>query len=126
MPALLKESAYGLGATTWEVVSSIVLPYTKAGVIGGIMLGLGRAIGETMIVALAAGAGSKLTFNPFQGAETMTGHIVRISGGDISYQSIDYDSLFSIALLLFFMITASSFFGTILAGVVLLLLFGLM
>src|SRR5690606_40480837 len=47
-PALLKESAYGLGATTWEVVSKVVLPYTKAGVIGGIMLGLGRALGETM------------------------------------------------------------------------------
>ena len=54
-PPLLKESAYGLGATTWEVVSTIVLPYTKAGVIGGIMLGLGRALGETMAVTFVIG-----------------------------------------------------------------------
>jgi phosphate transport system permease protein len=54
-PPMLKESAYGLGATTWEVVSTIVLPYTKAGVIGGIMLGLGRALGETMAVTFVIG-----------------------------------------------------------------------
>src|SRR5947207_2814901 len=52
VPALLKESAYGLGATTWEVMWKVVLPYTKVGVIGGIMLGLGRALGETMAVTL--------------------------------------------------------------------------
>jgi phosphate transport system permease protein len=56
-----------------------------------------------MIVALAAGAGPNFTLNPFKPAETMTGHIVRISGGDISYASIDYNSLFAIALVLFFM-----------------------
>jgi phosphate transport system permease protein len=54
-----------------------------------------------MIVAIAAGAGPAFTFNPFKGAETMTGHIVRISGGDLSYNSIDYNSLFAIGLLLF-------------------------
>ncbi|MDB5732712.1 MAG: phosphate transporter, inner rane subunit PstC, partial [Variovorax sp.] len=54
-PALLKESAYGLGSTTWEVVSKVVLPYTKSGVIGGIMLGLGRALGETMAVTFVIG-----------------------------------------------------------------------
>lgn len=55
-----------------------------------------------MIVALAAGAGPNFTFNPFEAAETMTGHIVRISGGDISYDSIDYNSIFAIGLVLFF------------------------
>ena len=54
-----------------------------------------------MIVALAAGAGPNFTLNPFEGAETMTGHIVRISGGDLSYDSIDYNSIFAIGLLLF-------------------------
>jgi phosphate transport system permease protein len=54
-PALLKESAYGLGATTWEVVWQVVLPYTKTGVLGGIMLGLGRALGETMAVTFVIG-----------------------------------------------------------------------
>ena len=54
-----------------------------------------------MVVAIAAGAGPKFTFNPFESAETMTGHIVRISGGDLSYDSIDYNSIFAIGLLLF-------------------------
>jgi phosphate transport system permease protein len=54
-PAMLKESAYGVGATTWEVVRNVVLPYTKVGVIGGIMLGLGRALGETMAVTFVIG-----------------------------------------------------------------------
>jgi len=54
-----------------------------------------------MIVAVAAGAGPKFTLNPFQGAETITGHIVRISGGDLSYDSIDYNSIFALGLLLF-------------------------
>ena len=59
-PPLLKESAYGLGSTTWEVVSKVVLPYTKAGVIGGIMLGLGRALGETMAVTFVIGNTNQL------------------------------------------------------------------
>ncbi|MBC7726452.1 MAG: phosphate ABC transporter permease subunit PstC, partial [Microbacteriaceae bacterium] len=54
-PPMLKESAYGLGATTWEVVYRVVLPYTKAGVVGGVMLGLGRALGETMAVTFVIG-----------------------------------------------------------------------
>jgi phosphate transport system permease protein len=60
VPALLKESAYGLGATTWEVVWRIVLPYTRAGVVGGIMLGLGRALGETMAITFVIGNTQRL------------------------------------------------------------------
>jgi phosphate transport system permease protein len=62
---------------------------------------ISRAIGETMIVAIAAGAGHNFTINPFVAAETMTGHIVRISGGDLSYDSIDYNSVFAIGMMLF-------------------------
>jgi phosphate transport system permease protein len=61
VPPLLKESAYGLGSTTWEVVWRVVLPYTKVGVIGGIMLGLGRALGETMAVTFLIGNAHQLT-----------------------------------------------------------------
>jgi phosphate transport system permease protein len=60
-PVMLKESAYGLGSTTWEVVFKVVLPYTKAGVIGGIMLGLGRALGETMAVTFVIGNFNQLS-----------------------------------------------------------------
>ncbi len=72
-PPLLKESAYGLGATTWEVVSKVVLPYTKTGVIGGIMLGLGRAIGETMAVTFVIGNFNQLdSVSLFQAANSIT------------------------------------------------------
>lgn len=72
-PTLLKESAYGLGSTTWEVVSRVVLPYTKAGVIGGIMLGLGRALGETMAVTFVIGNMNQLaSLSLFEPASSIT------------------------------------------------------
>jgi phosphate transport system permease protein len=72
-PPLLKESAYGLGATTWEVVYKVVLPFTKTGVIGGIMLGLGRAIGETMAVTFVIGNFNQLdSLSLFQAANSIT------------------------------------------------------
>jgi phosphate transport system permease protein len=66
VPTLLKESAYGLGSTTWEVVRYVVLPYTKTGVVGGIMLGLGRALGETMAVTFVIGNSSRFAPGLFQ------------------------------------------------------------
>jgi phosphate transport system permease protein len=101
VPRSLREAAYGLGATRMEVAVKIVVPSAISGITAAFLVGLSRAVGETMIVAIAAGAGPNLTFNPFKAAETMTGHIVRISGGDLSYNSIDYNSLFAIGLLLF-------------------------
>jgi phosphate transport system permease protein len=72
-PALLKESAYGLGSTTWEVVSKVVLPYTKTGVMGGIMLGLGRALGETMAVTFVIGNMNQLSSpSLFEAANSIT------------------------------------------------------
>jgi len=103
VPSSLREAAYGLGATRLETAIKVVVPAAISGISAAIIVGLSRAIGETMIVAVAAGAGPNFTFNPFQSAETMTGHIVRISGGDLSYDSIDYNSIFAIGLMLFFM-----------------------
>jgi phosphate transport system permease protein len=72
-PPLLKESAYGLGSTTWEVVSKVVLPYTKTGVVGGIMLGLDRALGETMAVTFVIGNMNQLdSLSLFQAANSIT------------------------------------------------------
>ena len=101
VPRSLREAAYGLGATKLETALVVVLPAALSGLAAAFIVGLSRAIGETMIVALAAGAGPNFTLNPFKGAETMTGHIVRMSGGDLSYDSIDYNSLFAIGLFLF-------------------------
>jgi phosphate transport system permease protein len=103
VPRALREAAYGMGATKWETAIKIVVPAALSGIAAAFILAISRAIGETMIVAIAAGAGPNFTLNPFEAAETMTGHIVRISGGDISYDSIDYNSIFAIGLMLFLM-----------------------
>lgn len=101
VPRSLREGAYGLGATRLEVATRIVLPAALSGIVAAFIVGISRAIGETMIVAVAAGGRPFFTFNPFKAAETMTGHIARISGGDISYGSIDYTSVYAIGLTLF-------------------------
>lgn len=101
VPNSLRQAAYGLGATKLETSLRIIVPAALSGIAAAFVVAISRAIGETMIVAIAAGAGPKFTINPFESAETMTGHIVRISGGDLSYDSIDYNSIFAIGLLLF-------------------------
>jgi phosphate transport system permease protein len=103
VPNSLRQGAYALGATKLETAVRVVVPAAISGIMAAFIVAISRAIGETMIVALAAGAGPNFTLNPFKAAETMTGHIVRISGGDISYDSIDYNSIFAIGLVLFFM-----------------------
>ncbi len=115
VPHALREASYGMGATRLETALRIVTPAAVSGIAAAFIVGMSRAVGETMVVAIAAGAGPRnfvswpealrgLNFlNPFKAAETMTGHIVRISGGDLSYASIDYDSIFAIAFMLFVM-----------------------
>ena len=102
VPRSLREASYGLGATKLETAIKVVVPAAISGIVAAFIVSISRAIGETMIVAIAAGAGPNFTLNPFRPAETMTGHIVRISGGDLSYDSIDYNSIFAIGLFLFF------------------------
>jgi phosphate transport system permease protein len=110
VPRSLREASLGLGATRYETTIRVLVPGALSGITAAIILAASRAFGETMIVALAAGAGPMspldsfpfLNLNPFLGAETITGHIARISGGDISYHSVQYNSLFSLALILFF------------------------
>ncbi|OGO21810.1 MAG: phosphate ABC transporter permease subunit PstC [Chloroflexi bacterium RBG_16_51_16] len=111
VPRSLREAAYGMGATRLETALQVVLPAALSGISAAIIVGISRAVGETMIVAVAAGAGPNFTFNPFKGAETITGHIVRISGGDLSYDSVDYNSIFFLGLLLFFITLALNIFS---------------
>ncbi|WP_345062480.1 phosphate ABC transporter permease PstC [Acidovorax lacteus] len=100
-PALLKESAYGLGATTWEVVWKVVLPYTKTGVLGGIMLGLGRALGETMAVTFVIGNMNQLdSLSLFEAANSITSALANefAEAGEGLHQA----SLIYLGLVLFF------------------------
>jgi len=101
VPRSLREAAYGLGATRLETALQVVVPAALSGIIAAFIIAVSRAVGETMIVAIAAGSGPNFTFNPFDSAETMTGYIARISGGDVSYDTPDYNSIFAIGLLLF-------------------------
>jgi phosphate transport system permease protein len=103
VPRSLREAAYGLGATRLEASTRVIVPAALSGIAAATIVAMSRAVGETMVVAIAAGAGPNFTFNPFEAAETMTGHIVRISGGDLSYDTIDYSSIFAIGLVLFLM-----------------------
>ncbi len=100
-PVLLKESAYGLGSTTWEVVYKVVLPYTKSGVMGGIMLGLGRALGETMAVTFVIGNFNQLdSLSLFQAANSITSALANefAEAGEGLHQA----SLIYLGLVLFF------------------------
>jgi len=101
VPKELRLAAYALGGTKIETTFKVVIPAALSGLSATFLLAFSRAIGETMVVALAAGAGPKLTANPFKAAETITGYIVRISGGDVSYNSVDYNSIFALGLVLF-------------------------
>lgn len=111
VPRALREASYGLGATRLETTVRVVLPAAISGIMAAFILAVSRAVGETMIVAIAAGSGPNFTFNVFEGAETMTGHIARISGGDLSYNTIDYNSIFAIGLMLFMMTLVLNIFS---------------
>jgi phosphate transport system permease protein len=100
-PPMLKESAYGLGSTTWEVVSRVVLPYTKTGVVGAIMLGLGRALGETMAITFVIGNFNQLdSLSLFQAANSITSALANefAEAGEGLHQA----SLIYLGLILFF------------------------
>ncbi|MEN8238165.1 MAG: phosphate ABC transporter permease subunit PstC [Actinomycetota bacterium] len=114
VPDSLRQAAYGLGASKLEVSLKIVVPAALSGIAAGIVIAMSRAIGETMVVTLAAGASPRnfglgadplfgYILNPFQGAQTMTGYIAITASGDISYDTIDYNSIFAIGLTLFVM-----------------------
>ncbi len=100
-PPMLKESAYGLGSTTWEVVYKIVLPYTKAGVVGGIMLGLGRALGETMAVTFVIGNMNQLdSLSLFEAANSITSALANEFAE--AAEGLHQASLIYLGLVLFF------------------------
>jgi phosphate transport system permease protein len=99
VPPILKESAYGIGCTTWEVVTKIVLPYTKTGVVGGVMLGLGRALGETMAVTFVIGNAHKLSPSLFSPGNSIASTLANEFGE--AEPGLHYASLFALALALF-------------------------
>ena len=103
VPKSLREAAYALGLTKLEVVFGVVIPASISGIISSFILAISRAVGETMIVALAAGSTPKFTLNPLESIQTMTGFIVQVSQGDIAKGTIESQTLYAVAMLLFIM-----------------------
>ncbi len=99
VPAVLKESAYGLGCTRWEVVRKIVMPYTKTGVVGGVMLGLGRALGETMAVTFVIGNANKLSWSLFSAGNSISSTLANEFAEAQSPMHVA--SLFALGLIMF-------------------------
>ncbi|MBA2595880.1 MAG: phosphate ABC transporter permease subunit PstC [Chloroflexia bacterium] len=106
VPRALREGGYALGATKLEVSWQIVVPAAISGIIASFILAMSRAVGETMIVALAAGSKAQLTGNPLEPMQTMTGFIVQAFSGDMVVGTPPYLSLFAVGLLLFFITLA--------------------
>lgn len=103
VPKALRDAGYGLGATKFEVATQIVVPAALSGIAASFILAVSRAVGETMIVAIAAGQRPVLTFDPRQPIQTMTAYIVQVSLGDTPAGSLAYKTIFAVAFLLFLM-----------------------
>jgi phosphate transport system permease protein len=114
VPDSLRQAAYALGASKLEVSTRVVVPAALSGIAAGFVVAMSRAVGETMVVTLAAGASPRnftlgedslfsYILNPFQGAQAMTGYVAITANGDLGYNTIDYNSIFAIGLTLFFM-----------------------
>lgn len=103
VPRELREAAYGVGANRFEVSTRIVFPAALSGIIASYVLAISRAVGETMAVTIAAGATPNLTANPLDSIQTMTAYIVNVSLGDTPQGTIEFKTIFVVALTLFFM-----------------------
>ncbi|MBK9254260.1 MAG: phosphate ABC transporter permease subunit PstC [Saprospiraceae bacterium] len=101
VPKPLRDGSYGLGATRFQTAFKVLVPAASSGIIVSVILAISRAIGETMIVAIAAGQQPNLTFNPLEAMETITAYIVQVSLGDVPHGSVAYKTIFATALFLF-------------------------
>ena len=102
VPSTLREASFGLGSTKYETVIKVVIPAAISGIISSFILGISRAIGETMIVAMAAGAKTVLNFNPLGQIQTMTGYMVSKTFVEVVVGSLEYQTVFVVGLILFF------------------------
>jgi len=101
LPKSLREASYGMGATRFQTAFRVAVPAASSGIIVSIILAIARAIGETMVVAIAAGQQPVLTLDPREGVETITAYIVQVSLGDVPHGSIEYKTIFAAGITLF-------------------------
>jgi phosphate transport system permease protein len=101
VPNAMREGALALGSTKLEATFRVIIPYALSGIVASVVLAISRALGETMIVTIAAGATPKLTLNPLESVQTMTSYIVQVSMGDAPYGGIEHLSIFTVGITLF-------------------------
>ena len=111
VPNSLRNGAYALGATRLEVSLRVVAPAALSGIVASFIIAISRAIGETMLVTIAAGATPNLTLNPLESIQTMTAFIVQLSLGETPHGSLEYNTIFAVGLLLFLMTLAMNLLG---------------
>ncbi len=111
VPRSLRDAAYTLGATRFEVSTKVVIPAALSGIVASFILAVSRAIGETMIVKIAAGATPNLTINPLESVQAMTAYIVQVSLGETPQGSLEYKTIFAVGLLLFVMTLGMNIVG---------------
>jgi len=111
VPRSLREAAYALGATRYEVSLRVIVPAALSGIIAAFILALSRAIGETMLVTIAAGATPRMSFDPMESIQTMTAYIVQLSLGEAPVGSLEYNTIFAVGLLLFFITFVMNLLG---------------
>jgi phosphate transport system permease protein len=101
VPKSLRAAAYALGSTKLEVAIKIVVPAAFSGIVASFVLGLSRAVGETMIVTLAAGNLSQMSYNPLESIQTLTAYIVAVSSGDTQHGTVEYLTIYAVGITLF-------------------------
>ena len=111
VPRNLREAAYALGATRYEVSLRVVIPAALSGIIAAFIIAISRAIGETMLVTIAAGATPRMALNPLEGVQTMTAYIVQLSLGETPVGSLEYNTIFAVGLVLFCMTLLMNLLG---------------
>lgn len=111
VPMGLREAGYALGYSRFRVAVQVVIPAALSGITAAFILGMSRAVGETMVVAIAAGQNPNFGFNPMEGASTMTAYIVQMAMGDLPHGSIAYQSVFAVGIVLFLITLAFNLIG---------------
>lgn len=111
VPRSLRNAAFALGATRFEVSLRVVVPAALSGIVASFILAISRAIGETMLVTIAAGATPQLTANPLESIQTMTAYIVQLSLGEAPHGSLEFNTIFAVGLLLFLMTLVMNLLG---------------
>ena len=111
VPMSMREGSYAMGATRFQTAIRVVTPAAVSGIVAAYILGISRAVGETMVVAVAAGQQPNLTFNPMESAATITAYIVQVALGDLPHGSIGYQSIFAAGLVLMVMTLGFNILG---------------